>query len=212
MLRLLSRMLSLAVCGAFVLVAGSASALTTYKMAGSLMSITNAGGCAPCTVPVNGKISLDDDGLGNVTLTNVNLSHQAYQVGAPALLSVLIDRDSITLAAGPVAGTGATISSVVSFPATQFAQVGTTTCTAVLFPCAFVPLPDGQSPLTSPIPITLGNWTFDGLGNFTASITYTPNPNGNEILTLTGTPVPEPGSIVLVAAGLVGLAIRRRGF
>ena len=153
------------------------------------MSMCQSGRCSPCTVPVTGTIKLDDDGAGNVTLTKVNISHVGYEVGAAGLLSVVIDRDSITLGAGPVAGTGSTISSVVSFPATQFAQVGTTNYVhPVVFPCGVASPPPGVSPLSSPIPITLGNWTFDAFGALTASIIYTANPQATETLNLVGRP------------------------
>ena len=113
---LLSRMFSLALCGAALLFASSAMATPiTYPMTGSTMSQDNtaAGGActhATCNVAVTGNLTLDDDGLGNVTLTQVNLAHPSYQVG-PGLpvLSVIITRNAITLGAGSVAGTGSTI-------------------------------------------------------------------------------------------------------
>jgi PEP-CTERM motif-containing protein len=215
MLRLLSRIFSLAACGAFVLGAGSASALSTVYTVDGFSSMaqdnTAAGGSctfATCNVPVTGTVTIDDDGVGNVTLTNVSVAHNGYQVGPAGLISIVIDRDSISLGAGPVLGSGSTISSVVSFPATSFAQVGTTTCTAIVFPCALAGLPDGVSPLTSPIPISLGNWTFNNFGGWSAQMLYTNQAGAKEVLTLGA--VPEPNTIALVAAGLVGLAIRRR--
>jgi hypothetical protein len=216
MLRLLSRMFSLAACGALLLGAGSASALSTaYIATGSVMAQDNtvAGGActfATCNVAVTGSLALDDDGLGNVTLTGLALAHNGYEVGPAGLISVVIDRDLITLGGGPVLGAGSTISSVVAFPATMFAQVGTTTCTPIIFPCVAAGLPNGISPLTSPIPIDLGNWNFDAFGSFTATIVYTNQNGAIEQLTLNGVPVPEPGTALLMAVGLVGVAIRRR--
>lgn len=212
MLRLLTR--SLPLLAAALLVAGSASALpTTYYMwPGTQMSMVNQL-CAPgaCTVPVTGTIELDDDGLGNVTLTDVNLTHIPYQVGLVGLISIVIDRDSITLGAGSVAGTGSTLTSVL-FGSTSFAQVGTITCTGGVVSCATAGLPAGASALASPIPVTLGTFTFDGLGGFTASILYTSTAQATETLTLNGstTFIPEPGTGLLVAMGVFGLALRRR--
>jgi hypothetical protein len=212
---LLSRMFSLALCGAALLFASSAMAIPiTYPMTGSTMSQDNSaagGACthATCNVAVTGNLTLDDDGLGNITLTQLNLAHPGYQVGVPGLLSVVITRNQITLGAGSVAGTGSTINSIVSFPGTSFAQIGTTNCTAIAFPCAIAGLPNGISPLTTPIPIPLGNWSFDAFGNFTATVVYTNQNGAVEHLNLVGT-VPEPGTALLLATGLVGLAARRR--
>lgn len=219
MLRLLSRMISLAACGVLLLGAGSASALSTvYSVSGgSQMAQDNtvAGGActfATCNIPVNGTVTLDDDGVGNVTLQALSLNHAGYQVGPAGLISIVIDRSSITLGGGPVLGAGATISSLVAFPATTFAQVGNTTCTGLLFPCALAGLPNGASPLTSPIPITLGNWTFDAFGNLFASMEYTNQAGAIEQLTLGAFVVPEPSTALLLTVGLVGMVVRRRGF
>ena len=218
MLRLLSRIFSLAACGALVLGAGSASALSTvYSALGSVMAQDNtaAGGActfATCNVAVTGTLVIDDDGLGNVTLTSLQLSHNGYEVGPAGLISIVIDRDFINLGQGnSVLGTGTTLNGVTSFGSAQIYQYGSTTCTALLFPCVLAGLPDGASPLTSPIgPLAFGNWTFDAFGNLSASIQYTNQNGAIEQLTLAGTIVPEPSTILLVAAGVVGLAIRRR--
>ena len=194
-----------------LLLAGSASALpVTFNVAGSTMSMVNQV-CNPCVVPVTGTITIDDDGLGNVTLTDVSLAHAPYEVGLAAFVSVIIDRDSISLGAGPVVGSGSTAGGIVSFGSTTFDQVGTTTCTAGAFPCSITGLPDGSTPLLSPVgPLALGNWAFDLLGNLnSASIVYT-NQGGTNPAVETLHLVPEPGTAALLVAGLVGMALRRR--
>ena len=136
--------------------------------------------------------------------------HGPYQVGNPALVSVVSQRDAIGARGGPVRAPVLRSARAASFPVpTLFNQVGTSTCTTVLFPCVVAGLPEGVSPLPSPIPITIGALNFDAFGNFTASIVYTVNPNATETLTLVGT-VPEPSTMLLVAAGVVGLVLRRR--
>ena len=215
---MLSEKFSLPLALGALLLAGSASALsTTYDVAGSTMNMVNAGGCNPCTVPVTGSITIDDDGLGNITLTTVSISHVGYEVGSPGFLSVVIDRDAIGLGLGVATGTGTTVGGNVAFGSTTLYQYGTTTCTPGFVPCAIVPLPNGVSPLEIGVgPLALGNWAFDLLGNLTsASIIYTNNAGPNpatETLSLVGSPVPvpEPGTAALLVAGLVGMALRRR--
>jgi len=207
-------MLSLPLLVGALLVAGSASAITTYyDVTGSFMSMVNQV-CNPCTVPVTGYFVLDDDLGGNVTLTNMNLAHIPYEVASPfAGLSVILDRDSISVS-GTAAGLGTTVGGNTVFGPALLAQIGTATCTPLGFPCIFAGLPTGVSPLTPGVSVNLGSWAFDLLGNLTsAPIIYTNNPGqAVETLNLFGTPVPvpEPGTAVLMMAGLVGIAMRRR--
>ncbi|HKA14102.1 MAG TPA: hypothetical protein VKH41_03720 [Myxococcota bacterium] len=201
---------------AALLLAGSASALpTTYLMAsGSQMSMSNQA-CTPCTVPVTGSVTLDDDAAGHVALTQVSLAHDPYQVGLPPFVSIVLDRDSIALAAGSAAGAGSTLSSVV-FGSASLAHVGTITCTSGIVTCTqLLGIPDGTFRLPSPVTVDLGTWTFDGLGGLSASFVYTMLSGANpatETLTLVGstTPVPEAGTGLLVAAGLAGVSLLRR--
>ncbi len=190
-----------------LLIAGPASAVTTtYDMTGSTMVMTNQV-CLPCTVAVTGSLTLDDDRLGNVTITSMNLAHDPYQVASPSVVSVILDRDSITLGAGPLAGTGTTVGGAALFRVTTLAQTGTVTCTGS---CSFLGLPVGVTTLTPSVFAALGTWAFDLLGNLTAGpILYTPGA-ASETLNLVGTPVPEPGTALFMAAGLVGMAVRRR--
>jgi hypothetical protein len=211
----LPRALPILAVGAF-LFPGAATALpTTYQMtAGSQMSMVNQA-CSPCSVPVTGSVTLDDDGSGNVTLTGVSLAHDPYQVGLPAFVSIVLDRDSITLGAGIVVGTGSTLGSALLGP-TSLAHVGTISCGSGILTCASVlGIPDGTFPLPSPVGVNLGTWTFDGLGGLSASFIYTTLSGASaatETLYLFGsaTPIPEPGTSLLVAAGLIGLWLRRR--
>jgi hypothetical protein len=169
-LALLSAKFSLPLALGALLLAGSASAIsTTYDVAGSTMSMVNQI-CAPCTVPVTGSITIDDDGLGNITLTTVALSHGPYEVGFPSFVSVVLDRDAIGLGLGVATGTGTTVGGNVAFGSTTFYQYGTSTCTAGALPCVITGLPDGPSPLVIGVgPVALGNWAFDLLGNLTSA-------------------------------------------
>jgi hypothetical protein len=198
--------------------AGAASALpTTYSMAsGSQMSNENLA-CTPvpCTVPLAGSVTLDDDGAGNVVLTNVSLSHAPYEVGLLPFVSVMIDRDSITLRSGSVAGTGSTLTSVLFGP-TSFTNVGTITCTSGTITCSSIlGIPEGTFTLPARVNVDLGTWVFDGAGGLSASFVYNLLSAGGgpatETMVLVGTtaPVPESGTGLLVALGVLGLALRR---
>jgi hypothetical protein len=92
-----------------------------------------------CVAPVTGSVTLDDDGLGNVSLTDMSLSHAPYQVGLAGFLSVVIARPSITLDADPVAGTGSLVTSVV-FGATTLTEPGGT---------ALAPMPPLHAPASA---------------------------------------------------------------
>src|SRR5262245_37002507 len=101
-----------------LLLAGPVSAVsTTYDMTGTTMRMFNQV-CGPCTAAVTGTVTLDDDGAGNVLLTDLSLAHAGYEIGRPTLLSIVVERTSIVLGAGSVAGTGSTLSSVTFGPTT----------------------------------------------------------------------------------------------
>jgi hypothetical protein len=214
---LLSRKFPLPLFFGALLLAGSASALsTTYGLlAGSTMTTVNGGGSH--SIALTGSITLDDDGVGNVTITNLSLSHGAFQIGSPPLVSVVTNRPSIVLGSGPVAGTGSTLTSATFATATTVDQsTGTLQCDDGLFTCAGPPVnfpgPAGVPlPLTSPLGLTFGTFNFTGLGtNLSAVFQYGPTVAGStDTVTLVAT-VPEPGTLVLLAAGLVGFGIRRR--
>jgi hypothetical protein len=174
---------------------------------GATMTTTNAGGAH--IVAVTGSVTLDDDGAGNVTLTDVSLSHVGYQVGFPPFISIILTRPAINLGAGPVAGTGSFLTGA-SFGSTDIVQPGATgVCTSGIVTCAGNSLPEGSFPLPSPLTgVALGNWTI--LNDFLdATFQYGPTVSGStDVLHLFA--VPEPGTLSLVAIGLVGLAIRRR--
>ena len=79
---MLSAKFSLPLALGALLLAGPASALSsTYDVAGSTMSMVNQV-CNPCVAAVTGTITLEDDGLGNVTLTDVSLAHASKSVFA----------------------------------------------------------------------------------------------------------------------------------
>ena len=194
-----------------LLLADPVSALSTvYDMAGSTMRMNNQV-CSPCTVAVSGTVTLDDDGAGNVVLTDLNLAHAAYQVGNPAVLSIEVERSSILLGAGSVAGVGSTLT-LVAFGSTTIAQSGTVSCTPMGIGCDLVGLPVGVTAFADSHTVNLGMWTFDALGGFEANFKYmtVTSPPAIEFLNLVGTPVPEPGSGVLLAIGTILVAAKRR--
>jgi hypothetical protein len=199
-----------------LLLAASASALsTTYTLVGdSRMSMSNQL-CVPCTVPLSGSITIDDDGAGNVALTDLSLSHAAYQVAFPSIVSVILQRTSISLGAGSVTGTGSTQTSAL-FGATSFANTGTIACLSGAITCvSLFGVPDGTYSLPSPVAVTPGSWLFDGLGGFSASFTYASLGGANSSIETmylfgSGAVVPESATGALLAFGLIGLALRRR--
>ena len=194
-----------------LLFAGPALAVSkTFNLTlGSQMTTVNAGGAH--FAPVSGSVTLDDDGLGTVTLTDMSLSHAGYEVGSPPFISIVLTRPAINLGAGPVAGSGSFATSA-TFGSTDIAQPGGTGfCTDGILTCAANGLPTGAFPLPSPLTgVALGTWIFSGSGTqLLATFQYGPTVSGStDTLTIIAG-VPEPSTIVLVAMGLVGLGIGR---
>ena len=216
---MLSRMFSLPLVLGALLLAGPASAVTkTFNLVsgnlstGSTMSTLNEGGNH--VIAVTGYVTLDDDGLGNVTLLDMQLAHLGNEVGFPPFISVVLTRPSIQLGAGSVVGAGSFATSAV-FGSTDIIQPGGTgLCTDGILLCSGLatPLPSGiPFPLPSPLTgVALGTWTFSGSGTgLLATFQYGPTVAGSTDTLKIVAAVPEPSTIVLVAIGLVGLGIRR---
>lgn len=208
---MLSRKFSLPLfLGALLLASPAFAVSKTFNLiAGSQMSTVNAGGAH--IVTVTGSVTLDDDGLGTVTLTDMSLAHVGNEVGFPPFISIIITRPAINLGAGPVAGSGSFATNSV-FGSTDIAQPGSTGfCTDGIVTCAAQSLPSGSFPLPNPLTgVALGTWTFVGSGTgVLATFQYGPTVSGStDTLTIVGA-VPEPSTMALVAIGLVGLGIRR---
>jgi hypothetical protein len=177
---------------------------------GSTMTTTNAGGAH--IVAVTGSVTLDDDGLGNVTLTDMSLSHVGYQVGFPPFISIILTRPAINLGAGSVVGTGSFLTTA-TFGSTDIAQPGAGgVCTSGIVTCVSNGLPEGAFPLPNPLTgVALGTWTFAGVGTaLDAVFQYGPTVSGSTDVLHIIAAVPEPSTMALVVMGLAGLAIRRR--
>lgn len=208
---MLPRPFSIALFTGALWFAAPASAISTvYDVTGSSLRMFNQVCDITCRVAVTGTFTLDDDGAGNVQLTELSLAHVSYAVGG-TFLNLVIERSSILLGAGSVTGTGSTLGSVL-FGTTTIAQTGTATCAPAMFTCEVANLPTGPTPLPETLQVDLGSWTFDALGRLSVTFNYmsVTSPPASERLTLVGSPVPEPGTITLLAIGLAALALRRR--
>jgi PEP-CTERM motif-containing protein len=211
-MRLLSRNSLLAGLGVLLL-AGSASALTTVynvtDMNAIMTTVNQVCAVGVCQAPLSGTITIDDDLAGNVAITAMSLSHPLYEVatGSPTLISVKLERTNITLGAGPILGTGST-TSVVDFGGTTLTQTGTTTCASIIGLCeVYVGAPPGTYPLPSSVVILdMGTWIFDSARNIIDGVTPYQIVTGSSEFMI----IPEPGTILLLAMGMAGMAIRRR--